>query len=525
MTAGRSQGSFDSIAHVLGSIREKGVRLWSENGQLRYQAPKGVLTRDELEQLRASRRELIALLERAGATRNDESGLVRRARRDHAPLAFSQVAHLHLYDFHGQQYENRSVRLVAAAMRVHGPLEVEVLRQSLSEIKRRHEALRTRIASVDGVPTQVITASADCEVEVDDLTTLPERVRAIEAERLMEQFLLEPIDLAGDPLLSVRLTKLSDVEHSLIVAMDHMISDGTSVNIVMRELLAAYSQLASGCELSLPKVVRQFPEHAVRQRNAEAPWLDQHGAYWRERLAGCQRLIFPQDHGACADGDGGWEAVSLRIGKELKARLTRWCRARQTTLVMSAFTAYVALVLRWCGATDGLIQYQANNRVNADIENTVGFFASALYLRLELLANDRFVDLLKRVTAEYCRAYEHADFSYLAAQTPRPVFTRNALFNWTPMGSQATLSDLGSMADGLTCTPIHYVDPVRRRLRLDHDPIIRLCDTGDEVTGYVFFPLNRFSTRTMNRFARNFVSFLTALVERPEERIKDIGLV
>lgn len=523
MKSSNGQVSMESITDVLGYVRKKGVRFWSENGQLHYKAPKGVLTQEEVERLRVSRGQIIALLERATAAEAAEPRLEPRPRLDRAPLAFSQLAHWHLHELSTR----RAIRQIASATRLHGRLNIDALQKSVSEIVRRHDALRTRIVVCDGIPEQEIAASGDCELTVDDLTALAGSYREVEAHRRIEQLILEPIDVAVDPLLGIRLLRLRDDEHVLIVVMEHMISDGASRSIILRDLFTAYMQALKGGSFSLPAIPVQFADYAVWQRKTQNAWIEKHGAYWHEHLRGCQRLRFPEDRNSRIATHLGWGTVSLHIGKELKAELREWCRLRRTTLVMSVFTAYVGLVLRWCNVSEAVIQYQSDGRVSPKIENAIGFFASVLYLRIELLEDDNFVDLMNRVTEEYCKAYEHADFYYMAAQVPPAEFTRNTVFNWIPQGSKTDLSGLDGSEDAISCTPVSFVHPMLRKLELnlDYEPSIRLCDTDEAIVGDVHFPLSRFSIHTMERFGRNFLMLIRTLLRQPEGRVKDILLV
>lgn len=509
-----------SIAEVLGSVRRKGVRLWSENGQLHYKAPKGALTREEIERLRVSKGQIVALLERAAVAEAAEPRLEPRPQPDRAPLAFSQLAHWHFCQLHGR----RSIRQVAFATRLRGRLNIDALQQSIAEIVRRHDALRTRIVVCDGIPEQEIAESGDCELEVDDLTAVSERCREVEVKRLIEQLILEPIDITVGPLFGIRLLKLRDDEHVLIVALEHIISDGFSLNILARELSAAYVQALRGRAFSLPTIPMQLADYAVWQRKAQKSWIEKHGAYWNERLAGCQRLRFPEDGSSPTDTHLGWGTVPLRIGRGLKEELREWCRLRQTTVVMSVFAAYVGLVLRWCNVPEAVFQYQSDGRFSSKIENTIGFFASALYLRIALREDDNFVDLMNRATEEYCKAHEHADFCYMTAQVPRPEFTRNTTFNWLPRGSfKADFSDLDGSEDAITCSPIRFAHPMVRNYEMDGEPCVLFLDADDEIVGDVYFPLDRFSVDTMERFGRNFPVFIRALLRQPEERVNDIS--
>lgn len=514
--------SNDRILDVLESIRKKGIRLWSENGQLHYKAPNGALTQDEIERLRVSRYQIVALLEGVTGAEPVESRLEPRRTHDRVPLAFSQLAHWYVY----RLSERLAIRQVASATRLRGRLNIDALRHSAAEIVRRHDALRTRIVVCDGTPMQEIDESGGCELEVDDLTNVSKRYHEVEVKRLIEQLILEPIDVAVGPLFGARVLKLCDDEHVLILAMEHMISDGFSLNVLARDLLTAYTQAVRGRACSLPPIPMQFADYAARQRSAQNKWIKKHGAYWTERLAGCQRLKFPEDRRSSTDVHVGWGTVPVQISRELKAELRQWCRLRQTTVVMSVFAAYVGLVLRWCDVPEAVFKYQSDGRSSSKVENAIGYFATLLYLRIQLREDDSFVDLIKQTTEEYCNAYEHADYFYMMAQVPRPEFTRNTVFNWLPRGSiKPDLSYLDGSEDAIACFPVRFEHPMVRNLELEDEPFVLLCDGDDEINGDVYFPLNRFSMGTMNRFARNFLVFIRALLSQPEESVKDIRLV
>jgi Condensation domain/TubC N-terminal docking domain len=510
------------IADVLGAVRQKGVRLWAENGQLRFKAPKGALTQQEVERIQLSKEEIIALLEQATALGHAEPPLEPRADRTSAPLAFSQLAHWHLY----QLSERPAFRSVACATRLRGLLDLDALERSLAFIVRRHEALRTQIILRDGVLTQHISEPADSPIEVDDLSAVPANEREEEIQGRVEEFIRRPIQVAKDPLLGLRLLRLAHNEHVLIVAMEHMISDGFSRNIFVRELLSAYRQAVQGQAFCLPEVPIQFADYAAWQRSAEAAWVEKHGRYWQERMCGCARQRFPADPLVAGNSRAGWGIVPLHIGKDLKGQLTEWCRIRRTTLVMSVFTAYAALVLRWCDVTDTVIQFEIDGRVSPKVQNTIGYFASALPLRIVLRDEDRLIDLLSRVMEEYCKALEHDDASYLEAQVPRPEYTRNSCFNWLPQGPKSEPVAQNEFKAALTATPVSLAPrPILKNIERDIEPMVGFIEREEEIGVLVQFPCSRFSEQTMERFGRNLLGFIRALLRYPEGRVKDLVLL
>lgn len=510
----------DGISDVLQRVRGKGVSLWSENGRLRYKAPKGALTEEEIEEIRSVKDQIVAILEGARGTGTAEPGPEPRPLSYSAPLAFSQLAHWNFC----QLSDRYSLRSVASATRLSGPLNVEALQMSFAEVIRCHEALRTRIVINEGILKQKIVFPGDCAIQVDDLTHLPEDVRENEVQRLTTDFVSASIDVLSGPLLGVRLLRLREDDHVFVVAMDHIISDAASMNILLRDVFLAYKQAIQGRALALPKVPIQFADCAFRQQNALSSWTKKHGVYWDKRLAGCQRLRFPEDKMLPNSARSGMGAVRVTIDGNLQAKLREWSRQRRTTIAMSLFVAYVGLVLRWCNGSEAVVLYQIDGRVRPELERTIGFLASVLYLRVGLSQNDSFVMLLDKVIEEYCNAYEHADFSYIAAKVPMPGFVRNSRFNWRPKIENSGRLTLDGAQEVITCYPVG-IDQEIDNFDVDIEPMIGLVETDEGIDVTVEFPRKRFSDETMERFGRNLLVFITALVRKPEQPVKGVPLL
>jgi hypothetical protein len=424
--------SIDSVSDILRFAHSKGIRLWAESGQLRYKAPQGVLTEHYLDHLRQHRSQILAFLEKASTAERHTAGLVRRAPTTRVPLTFSQLAYWNLFLLK----EQRFIRGVASVTNLRGRLRLDEFRESVAANVRRHEALRMRIVLSDAGPEQVVDDQRDYGLQFADLTRVPPVARESEIADQIESFLSQPVDLTVDPLFAARLLKLGSEEHVLILAMEHIISDGLSSRILLRDILSAYAQFVRGTPIALPAVDVQFADYAVWQRGTVQPRIEKHGQYWYERLSDCGRLRFPDDTARQPDTSPDWDRVKVRLGREATAQLHAACRQRKTTLAMSTFAAYAGLVLRWCNAPTTVLKFQSDCRMSPQIENAVGYFAAPLYLRIDMSPETTFSDLVRQVTQEYCTAYEHADFSYLEAQIPRREFTRNGFFNLVPQISR-----------------------------------------------------------------------------------------
>jgi len=496
----------ESSTNLLEEMQGKGIQLWLDQGALRYKAPRGSVSPADLEKIRTSRNHIIQSLQRS-------------AREARAPLAFSQLAHWHLY----RLSERPAIRQVAEAKRLMGPLDLESLKRALKQLVIRHDALRTRIVVSNDTPFQEVLESCPVELQVVDLRITREDQQEAEILRQIDKLILHPIVVTTDPLWAIRLLQIREDVHVVIVAMEHLIADAASLGVFFRDLFLAYRQTLTGRSVSLPALQIQFVDHALSQQRGHASWLEKHGAYWTRRLAGFGRLKFPEDPVASMQRPSGWGTIPIRIESGLKSRLVQTCRQLQTTLALGVLTAYVAAVSRWCGSPEVVVQFQTDGRMNPQVLNAIGYFACVLHLRIDLGMQTDFCELIHRVRDEYFQAYEHADESYLEAQLPRPQVARNCAFNWVPR-----LSDDKGLSEGfpegtIECSSVPFAHPMLNTLDRDNEPVMLLYDVEDGITGYLYFPRDRFSVKYMTGFAQSFLLFAERLSESPESALNSFG--
>jgi hypothetical protein len=396
-----------------------------------------------------------------------------------------------------------SWRTTASATVLEGDLDEDALQSALDEVVARHEALRTRIVVIDGVPRQEVVSRCRVELDKEDLGRVSDDRRAAMLRRMMDEYQLAPVDLSVGPLFGMKLLCTGPAERVLLIAMHHLISDARSLNVLLSDLLLAYQNRLGGGQVVLPPPAIQFPDYAVWQAKQQSAWVRKHAHYWRERLEAGQRLRFPIEEGAGGVGIG---SVPVRIGGALRGALREWSQRRSTTLVMTVLTAYARALMWWSGESDAFIQYQTNGRVSGKVDNTIGYFASLVCLHVRCSIDCDVVELLHRVTEAYCAACEHGDYSYMAMQMERGEFARNTLFNWIP--HPASPAGVG----GLSCRALPLEAPGLDRIELDNDPELILVEGEEEITGQVSFPRSRFSQGAMEAFARTFLRSLEEMV-------------
>jgi hypothetical protein len=284
-----------TLNELLSYLRELDVQLWAEGENLRYSAPRGTLTpalRAELGQHKAAVLAFLHQAERAlGST---PPPIVPRERSGELPLSPAQERLWFLDQFEPED----TAYNIPAAMRLTGRLNAAALEQSLATILQRHEALRSAFPVVDGQPRQRLEPSPTLTLPVVDLQPLPEAVQQAEVQRLATAESQQRFDLTQAPLVRVRLLRLAETEHVLLLTMHHIVADGWSLGVFWRELAALYSAYTSGNPVPLPALPIQYADFAAWQREwLQGQVLEAQLSYWKQQLAGAHPVLeLPADH-------------------------------------------------------------------------------------------------------------------------------------------------------------------------------------------------------------------------------------
>ncbi|HSN97076.1 MAG TPA: amino acid adenylation domain-containing protein, partial [Candidatus Nanopelagicales bacterium] len=302
---------------------------------------------------------------------------------------------------------------IPSALRVRGELDIEALRRVFEEIVRRHEALRTTFVAHEGSPLQIIHPPATWMLPVIDLSGRPEDARQEELERLLIEEVRRPFHLDRGPLLRTTLVKLAPEEHVLLLDMHHIVSDGWSTGVLVREIGALYPAFHAGQSSPLPELPIHYADFAAWQRAflAGEP-LDREIAYWRRRLSGAPALELPTDRSRPPVQTFRGAQHHLTLPRELHDALAQLGREQGATLFMTLLSAFVLLLSRYSGQHDICVGTPVAGRNRAELEPLIGFFVNTLVLRIELDARRSFTDLLARVREEALGAYAHQDLPF-----------------------------------------------------------------------------------------------------------------
>ncbi|HEY2739842.1 MAG TPA: amino acid adenylation domain-containing protein, partial [Thermoanaerobaculia bacterium] len=290
-------------------------------------------------------------------------------------------------------------------VRLTGTLDLDALRRAFREIVRRHEALRTTFHPGDGRPVQVIAPAPAFDVPVVDLeglgslSGLSEDTLRLELARLSGDEAQRPFNLARGPLIRAGLLRLAEREHTLLVNLHHIISDGWSMGILFYELATLYGAFAQGVPSPLPELPIQYADFSVWQRK----WLSGERLaaeldYWRQQLAGIpESLELPFDHLRPVVESFRGSTQSFTLPVELARGLSALSRRRGATQSMTLLAGFTALLGRFAGREDVAVGMAIANRTRREVEGLIGFFVNTLVVRTDLSGLPSFARLVGRV--------------------------------------------------------------------------------------------------------------------------------
>jgi amino acid adenylation domain-containing protein len=412
---------------------------------------------------------------------------------------------------------------IPAAVRLKGPLNLAALEQSLNEIVKRHESLRTTFGKVEGRPTQVIAPTLTIKLPVVDLRKLPASERETEVRRLVTAEAQRPFDLSQGPLLRGTVLRLGDEEHVGLLTMHHIVSDGWSTGILVREVATLYIAFCAGGSSPLHALPIQYADFAHWQRQwLQGEVLETQIAYWKKQLAGVPALIdLPTDQPRPAVQTFRGAHQSLVLPKHLQEGFKALGRQEGVTQFMTLLAAFQVLLYRYTSQDDLIVGTPIANRNRLETEGLIGFFVNALVLRTDLSGNPSFRELLRRVREVCLGAYGHQDLPFDRLVEELHVkrdLSRNPLFQVMFVLHHASLRTVE--LPGLTLSPVEGDSETAH-----FDLTLQILDTEQGLTAAFVYNTDLFEAGTIARMLGNFQTLLEAIVADPEQRLADLPLL
>ncbi|HEU4408792.1 MAG TPA: amino acid adenylation domain-containing protein [Polyangiaceae bacterium] len=440
--------------------------------------------------------------------------------RDGAPLPLS-FAQERLW-FLAQLEPTAASYNVPAAVRLRGALDAGRLARAFEALAERHEALRARFVDSDGSPAVVTGAGRLVDFALTDLSALAAGEREDEARRSLERRASQPFDLAIGPLARASLVRLDEREHVLLVVLHHIVSDGWSMNVLVREIAELYAADAEGREPALAPLPVQYADYARWQREwLQGPALERQLAYWRQRLGGeLPALSLPTDRPRPAARSYRGARHAFALPPALAADLLGLARGQGVTPFVLLLAGFKALLGHYAGQTDLCVGTPIANRTLVELEPLIGFFANTLVIRTDLGQDPPFTELVVRVREGVLEAQAHQDLPFeRLVQALRPARNLGQTPLFQAMFSLAEAQPRAGAGTGLEMLPFE-VDAGSSQFDLS----LHMALEPGGLSASFEYSTDLFESRTVDRMAGEFCALLEGVVARPTARLSELPL-
>ncbi len=402
-------------------------------------------------------------------------------------------------------------------MRLQGPLDPTALQRALNKVVARHEALRTVFASERGELRQHITPNVILELPQLDERNVAEADRAAVSARLIREETEKPFDLAIGPLIRGRLAQFSESEHLFLLTVHHIVTDGWSNGVLMREIFACYTAFVAGTEPALPELPIQFADYADWQHERLAAndfsWQRE---YWRQQLSGDLPVLdLPTDRPRLSGLDNSGDLRSRVLTPEL-VQAAKTLAAREGASPFMLFLAvFEALLYRYTGQTDFLVTTPSANRQRQEFEPLIGLFVNPLLLRADLRDDPTFTELLSGVRGVALDAFVNQDapFELLLDEFQPSRLQVNFLY-------QSAFVENTKLPGGLAIEPLDYASA-----GTVYDLSASLFESAEGVRLELEYNSSLFEPATIERMLGHYVTLLKSALADPTQPISVLALL
>jgi len=490
-------------------LSEIGVEIEARRGRLRCRSPKGVLTPDLRAELADRKAELMALLKNGGKNK----AIKRVPRNREFPLSFSQRRLWFLYQLDRQNHYYN----IPEAIRIDTPLSVCAMEQTLSEIVRRHEILRTNFLSVSDDLIQVIAPAQSLSLDLIDLGELGSQEREAAIRRLARAEARRPFNLERDSPIRAALVRIAPDNHLLLLTLHHIVSDGWSTGVLLGETASLYNSFSCGSPSALREHEIQYVDYACWEREyLDGPVLGDQLAYWKRQLDGASpALELPTDKPRPPAQSFRGAHETLILPPSLLEDLKALSRREGVTLFVTLLTAFKSLLYLYTGQEDISVGSPTAGRSRLELEGLIGLFINILVLRTDLSGDPSFRQLLRRVREVVVGAYANQDLPFdklVEALQPQRDLTRNLLF-------QALFLFQNTPFQSRESSTLSYSKMEVESGKSLFDLTLTVTERGINLSCELEYSTDLFEPHYIRRFLAHFQRLLGVIVADPERRI------
>lgn len=409
------------------------------------------------------------------------------------------------------------------AIRLRGELNRKALQAALDSLVERHEALRTVFAAPGREPTQTVRRATGFALRVQDLRTMSADERASEERRHTDEEFTAPFDLTTGPLIRGRLIQLSDDEHLLLLTMHHIVSDGWSLGVLLRELGTLYTAHLERRQNPLPPLPIQYADYAQWQRHwLTGAELQKQLTYWRQQLRDAPELLtLPTDRPRAAMQTYRGASARIALGPDLSSELKDFSRRHNLTIAMTLCAAWSIVLAKLSGQDDVVLGMPVANRRRTEVEGLIGFFVNTLAMRVDLRDDPTVHDLLVRTRALMVAAYANQDVPFeqvVEAVQPARTLSHSPIFQVLFVLQNAPRGEL--QLPGLSLSEEEVSLPTAQ-----FDVTLWLQESAEGIRGTLNYSSDLFDAATMERWVEHLEVVLRQIPHQPSCKVGSLSMV
>ncbi|MFN6571978.1 amino acid adenylation domain-containing protein [Dendronalium sp. ChiSLP03b] len=408
-------------------------------------------------------------------------------------------------------------------LRLKGFFNQAVFLQTLNEIVQRHEVLRTTFATMEGKPVQLILPTLNLTLPTINLEELSEVEQEAEVKKLVIQEIQQPFNLTQAPLLRATLLRLSEIEHILIFTMHHIISDGWSMGILIKEVAVLYKAFLKKQLSPLSELPIQYVEFAAWQQQwLKGEILQSQLSYWKNQLEDVPKLLeLPTDYPRPAIGSFRGATYSFELSCELSVALNKLSQQYGSTLFMTLLAAFQTLLWHYTSSEDIVVGSPVANRNRTELEGLIGFFVNTIVLRTNLAGNPTFEELLTRVRKVALAAYAHQDLPF--EQLVEELQLQRSLSHTPLFQVMFVLQNSPMPALEVTGLNLSLLDVDNGTAKFDLT--LEITEKAQKLFANLEFNTDLFKEATIKRMAGHFQTLLEGITLNPQLRLSELSLL
>ncbi|MEM9444829.1 MAG: amino acid adenylation domain-containing protein [Verrucomicrobiota bacterium] len=504
-----------NITSFLADLQNRGINLQVVKGKLKISGSAKIINEFK-EQISQQKAEIISFLSAPRDT--PKTAQIERCdpRPQKIPLSFSQQRLWFLQEMQPESWTYN----VPFALELQGTLDLEILEESLNTLIERHEILRTRFISIKGEPVQEILSRAIIDFIFDDHRDQPSPESHIKEE--IEIMATTPFSLDQAPLFRASAYQIKDEKFVILFCFHHIITDGWSFEVLIKELVQAYRSHLLGTKPEFTPLPIQYADFAIWQhKSLDDAGLKNQLDYWKKQLSGeLPTLDLPTDYPRQRMQTSNGDMVHFNIPDKITQQLREIGQHQSASLFMVLLTAYKLLLNRYTGQNDLLVGCPIANRHRYEVQSLIGFFVNSIVIRTQISPTASFIDTLKQVRSTTLSAYENQDLPFeklVEAIQPERDMSRSPIFEVKFQLERASTSEL--QLPGLSLKPL-----AQEQISAKHDLGLDLYETDEGLVGGFEYNSDLFKRETVDRMSNHFLGLLKSIIQNSTSPISGLSI-